>query len=339
VTEKPKVAIACQGGGSHAAFAAGVLDTLLSPAFRDRFDLVALSGTSGGAVCAALAWAGLIAGGADDARRRLIGFWRDLEVNDMLDAAINFWAVALARMPVTPEISPYAYEPLAAPALRALLERYLDLARLPADAERRARPSLLVGATEILSGERTVFHGETLTYDMLIASAAVPPLYRAVEIGAERYWDGLFASNPPVRELTDLADPPTEIWVVQINPQRRPGEPRSIRDIGDRRNELSGNLSLGQELFFIQKINDLIAKHASLAEHYRHIRIKVVELGTPHLDYPSKLDRSPALVEELLANGSDRAAWFFDARSTWPRQGTAPARSVSMRTSWPQRSR
>jgi len=50
---KRKVAIACQGGGSHAAFAAGVLSGLLSGEDGDRFDrdcrLVALSGTSGGA--------------------------------------------------------------------------------------------------------------------------------------------------------------------------------------------------------------------------------------------------------------------------------------------------
>jgi hypothetical protein len=43
------VAIACQGGGSHAAFTAGVLGELLAT-HRDRCDLRALSGTSGGAV-------------------------------------------------------------------------------------------------------------------------------------------------------------------------------------------------------------------------------------------------------------------------------------------------
>jgi NTE family protein len=63
MNDKPKVAIACQGGGSHAAFAAGVLGELLSPEYRERFEIVALTGTSGGAVCAALAWAGLISGG------------------------------------------------------------------------------------------------------------------------------------------------------------------------------------------------------------------------------------------------------------------------------------
>ena len=52
----PKVAIACQGGGSHAAFAAGVLLELLSQDNRSRFELAGISGTSGGAICAALAW-------------------------------------------------------------------------------------------------------------------------------------------------------------------------------------------------------------------------------------------------------------------------------------------
>jgi NTE family protein len=46
--DKLKVAIACQGGGSHTAFAAGVLSVLLAKENGERFDLVALSGTSGG---------------------------------------------------------------------------------------------------------------------------------------------------------------------------------------------------------------------------------------------------------------------------------------------------
>ena len=70
---RPKVAIACQGGGSHAAFTAGVLSRLLEPDFAERYELAALSGTSGGAMCAALAWAGLISGGTEDARARLAG--------------------------------------------------------------------------------------------------------------------------------------------------------------------------------------------------------------------------------------------------------------------------
>jgi NTE family protein len=283
----PKVAIACQGGGSHAAFAAGVLFRLLDAEHRRRFQLVALSGTSGGAVCAALVWRGLVASGADEAAQRLSAFWRDIQVRDLMDAIGNLWAVWMARAPVTFEVSPYLYEPQAQPRLQELLRSHV------------------------------------------IASAAVPPLFHAVpDDEGHLYWDGLFASNPPVREFTDLAERPDEIWVVQINPQHRDREPRSIREIVDRRNELAGNLSLGQELYFVDTINRLIDDHQALAAKYKRIGLRVVELAAEDLDYQSKLDRDGAFIEQLLDAGRERADWFFDARSEWPRERTAPARSV-----------
>src|SRR4051794_20144414 len=61
------VALACQGGGSHTAFTGGVLQRLLAD---QNHRVVALSGTSGGAVCALLAWDGLLTGGAAPARGR-----------------------------------------------------------------------------------------------------------------------------------------------------------------------------------------------------------------------------------------------------------------------------
>jgi NTE family protein len=56
-----KIAIACQGGGAHAAFTAGTLDRLLTffSNHRDKYEIVALSGTSGGAICAYLTWCAL----------------------------------------------------------------------------------------------------------------------------------------------------------------------------------------------------------------------------------------------------------------------------------------
>ena len=56
---RSRVAIACQGGGSHTAFTAGVLQGLLGNLPSD-VEVVALSGTSGGAICATLAWEGLV---------------------------------------------------------------------------------------------------------------------------------------------------------------------------------------------------------------------------------------------------------------------------------------
>lgn len=326
---KPKVAIACQGGGSHAAFAAGVLMSLLAPGTRERFEIVALSGTSGGAMCASLAWAGLVSGDPDESLARLDRFWRDLEVHDLLDAFINFWSVWFARLPMSAELSPYTYEPLAEGALRALLSKHLALEKL-APSARLKRPKLFIGATDVQSGERLVFNGEGLTYDQVVASAAVPPLYRAVKVGDRLCWDGLFSTNPPVREFTDLPERPDEIWVVQINPQCEKEEPRTMREIVDRRNELSGNLSLGQELYFIDRINQLLAKHHALRDHYKHIDIHVVELGLSGLDYPSKIDRSEAHIERLIEDGKTKAELFLSPSSLWPRKGSVPARSVQL---------
>ncbi len=161
----------------------------------------------------------------------------------------------------------------------------------------------------------------------MIASAAVPFLFRAVHTRGTLFWDGLFSTDPPIREFTDLPAVPDEIWVVQINPQIRAREPRTMAEINSRRDELSGNLSLGQELFFIETINKLLPAHASLAKQYKPIRIRIVELGIQNLDYPSRFDRDPAFIERLLRDGEERAVRFFDERSAWPRPATPPAAS------------
>ena len=73
------IAIACQGGGSHTAFTAGALRTLLT---KDDSRITALSGTSGGAVCAFLAWSALLDGGERaraTAADRLEKYWNDVK--------------------------------------------------------------------------------------------------------------------------------------------------------------------------------------------------------------------------------------------------------------------
>ena len=78
-----KVAIGCQGGGMHAAFEVGVLTEILKD-IRDkkRIELVGLSGTSAGALCALMVWYGLAPkpgspGSADEAIEKLNDFWDD----------------------------------------------------------------------------------------------------------------------------------------------------------------------------------------------------------------------------------------------------------------------
>lgn len=274
-------------------------------------------------MCAALAWSGLISQRLNASTRgpieRLVAFWRDLEAATPFQAVLNYWSVWSTRLPITAEISPYVYSPMAEPALRELLRTHVELDAIPNDTQLRALPKLLVGATDILHGGGQALPGETLTYDDIVASAAIPPLYRAVEMRGSYFWDGLFSRNPPVREFTDLplGVRPDELWVIRINPIERVKLPTTTQEIADRRNELAGNLALDQELYFIHKVNELLARHPQLEqrERYQPIVIREIGLDRPDLDYPSKLDRSPELIEELLHLGRNTAPQFFQPRS------------------------
>lgn len=307
----PTVAVACQGGGSHAAFTAGVLERWLEPDVARRRELVALSGTSGGAVCAALAWAGLVArgasGGRSEARARLRAFWEDLAADDLLDAAMNSFTVFASRMPGLADFTPQPFVSPAEAALRRLLEKHVRLEEL-SPAARAEAPELLVGATDVLRGERRVFRGGELTLDQVVASAAVPRLFRAVPVGDSVFWDGLFSCNPPVREITELRTPPDEIWIVRLNPRRREKPPVLLFDVVDRLNELSGNLSLDEEIASLERMNALRTRYPELRERYKEIVVREVELDEPRLDYASKLDRSPELLERLKERGREKAA-------------------------------
>jgi NTE family protein len=69
------VDLALQGGGAHGAFTWGVLDRLLEESWL-RFD--GISGTSAGAMNAAILVHGFAQGGAPQARLALEGFWRNV---------------------------------------------------------------------------------------------------------------------------------------------------------------------------------------------------------------------------------------------------------------------
>ncbi len=319
-----RVAIACQGGGSHTAFTAGVLERVLPD---QRYEMVALSGTSGGAIDALLAWYGLLADGREGAGRRLAAFWEDMSARSWPERALNDWSVAAYRAlggAVGPEVSPYAYPALGAARLREVLEAHVDFDAVPglAASAGASLPALLVGAVEVLSGRFEIFRNAwdagagrarlEVGPEAILASAAVPTLFRAVAVGDGVYWDGLFSQNPPVRELPDTG--PDEIWVIQINPTSRDAEPRTVADIRDRRNELAGNLSLSQELFFIEKINELVTKGLLDPARYRHIPVRRIEMAFGrHLDHESKLDRNPAFVARLLERGREQGEAFLAA--------------------------
>jgi NTE family protein len=312
-----RIAIACQGGGSHTAFTAGALKKILKDKDSEgrEFEIVALSGTSGGSICALLAWYGLLMGDTGKAVELLESFWRDNSADSFRDRILNDWLLQTNRFfgnaGGTPTFSPYLTpsSAWASDQLRDMIERHVDFERIE-ELVKPSSPMLLIGAADVVSGEFKAFssYRDRIEVEMVLASAALPTLFEAVHTNGGVYWDGLFSQNPPVRELPDAK--PDEIWVIQIDPQRRSGEPKTMPDIMDRRNELSGNLSLYQEIYFIEKINGWVAEGVLSNTKHEVIEVRWIEM-LRNLDSESKLDRDPGFIWAMMAYGEDQAGAFL----------------------------
>ncbi|HYZ52640.1 MAG TPA: patatin-like phospholipase family protein [Streptosporangiaceae bacterium] len=320
--QQRRVVIACQGGGSHTAFTAGVLKRLLGADELTGYEVVGLSGTSGGAVCALLAWYALLDGDPVRAGHLLDQFWADNSARGPVEMLVNnliLWAMAWQDFGVVPPaVSPY-HSPasvMGADQFCQMLGRQVDFDRIEADSAGE-HPVLLIGAVDVLSGQFRTFNSrrDRITAGTVLASAAIPNLFRAVRLEDGTYWDGLFSQNPPVRELLDAE--PDELWVIQINPQQRDTEPATLAEIADRRNELAGNLSLYQELAFIEKIDQLLeAGLLSQGGKYKQVVVRVIELSRsslPRAHAASKLNRDPLFIQNLMSHGEQQAGEFLAA--------------------------
>ena len=246
------VDLALQGGGSHGAFTWGVLDRLLEDS-ELRFDGV--SGTSAGAMNAAVMASGLMQGGPDGAREALEGFWKrvsdaarmsplrrgPIEIltgNWTLDYSPVFAAVEFAAQ----VFSPYDSSLGGSNPLSKILAESVDFAHLV-----ESPVKVFVTATNVHTGQGRIFRNAELTPEVLMASACLPTMFQAVEIDGEPYWDGGYAGNPSMSPLVRECSASDTI-LVQINPIVRPGTPRTAREIQNRLNEISFNATLLKEL-------------------------------------------------------------------------------------------
>ena len=213
-------------------FSAGVLQELLGR-LPEEVDVVALSGTSGGAMCAALAWDGLLRGDPQLASQKLQKFWEAIAASEPWDKILNqtmLNLVSLRNHMVLPEVSPYHLPTWGEERFRDILNQHFDFEELRKLARRPGAPALLIGAVEVLTGHFEVFTGEELRVECLLASAAIPELFRAVTVpGRGVYWDGLFSQNPPIHDLTDYNI--NELWVIQINPSTCARVPTETHEI------------------------------------------------------------------------------------------------------------
>ena len=204
---------------------------------------------------------------------------------------------------------------------KLMLENHIDFEEIKTLVQ-PSSPRLYLGAVDILSGKFKVFDSinpNDIRVEALMASASVPNIFKAMEIDGAAYWDGLFSQNPPLATLlkSDKERNPDEIWLIMINPQKIKTIPKTSADIIDRRNELSGNISLYQEVRFIKLINHWIEKGVfkkELMDKVKPIQIRLIELSeevADRLDYTSKLARDAAFINMLMDEGEKEATKFL----------------------------
>ena len=315
---RKKVTLALQGGGAHGAFTWGVLDAFLADG---RLDVAGISGTSVGAMNAVVYADGLREGGPDRARMQLGEFWRAVSLDGAMtdqqrgifDMFLGFWDPLKLRDAVTQSastyLSPYDFNPLDINPLRDVIERLIDFKALRASDDLK----LFIAATSVRTGKARIFHRPELTIDMLMASACLPTVFKAVEIDGEPFWDGGYMGNPtlyPLYTETDCHD----IILVQINPIRRDEAPRTARAIMDRLNEITFNAPLLQEFRAIDFVARLIDAGRLHGTHYKKVFLHLVE-GGPALDRygaDTKMQADYAFFRELFDIGHKAGKDFLE---------------------------
>jgi NTE family protein len=260
---KPKsVNLALQGGGAHGAFTWGVLDRLLED---ERLSFDGISGTSAGAMNAVVLASGFEQEGRDGAREALQKFWRavsrDGRMNpiqrSLMDRFLGNWSLdhnpAFIAFDVASRfLSPYDFNPFNINPLREMLEREVDFEAVRACKKLK----LFISATNVRTGKARIFHTNEITPDMVMASACLPFLFRAVEIDGTPYWDGGYVGNPPLYPFFRATG--TDVILVQTNPVEREDTPQTARDILNRINEITFNASLLSEFRAIGFVRRLI---------------------------------------------------------------------------------
>lgn len=323
MSPKP-IALALQGGGAHGAFTWGVLDALLAD---ERLLIRAISGASAGAMNAVALAEGYATGGRAGARKQLRAFWERVAdgaryspvQRTLFGKLLGDWNVESAPgfywyEWMSKVASPYDTNPLDLNPLRDVLREEIDFTKV-----RDCREiALFISATNVETGRVEIFDQATLDADHLLASACLPTLFKAVEIGGVPFWDGGYVGNPALFPLFRASEA-CDLLIVQITRILRKGVPKTAQAIENRLSEITFNASLLGELRAIEFVQRLVDSGKLSANDYRRLRLHRIDADKALFDLnpTSKLNAERDFIELLFKRGKKSGkAWLekhFDA--------------------------
>lgn len=330
VAERPRIALALQGGGAHGAYGWGALERLLEA----DLDIVAVSGASAGALNGAALVAGFATDGREGAKAGLERLWNSvahyspMRVLDsrwlpsvFLDPWINS-SLQLAKL-FGPYFLPLVPGVRGMDALRRIAGETIDLdaLRLP-----NAIP-LHISATRVADGTPRLFDNNEIDIDALMASACLPELFSAVNIDGEDHWDGGYSANPALDPLL-RADGTTDLLILQITPF-------AVEDVSHSLPAMIGRISdIGFNACLLRDLKTLTEMQAALQEAPRvtgplsvlreinlHLMQAAPELASRNL--ASKSDTRASKLQELRGIGYNTMdAWLAEHRDELGRRST-----------------
>ena len=307
---KRKIAVALQGGGSHGAYTWGVLDALLED---ESITIEGISGTSAGGMNATACAQGVAQGGNSRAREMLSAYWNKLgesAKNSFLqpypwNRAVHNYSVSDTAgfkflQQLTTTFSPYQFNPKNQHPLQPIVDELFDFKLL----QENKLCKLFLCATHVATGKLKIFTGDEISRDAVLASACVPNLFQAIEVGGEMYWDGGFIGNPAIYPLIYNCETP-DIMVIQIRRVYDPVIPTTVHDIQNRLGEITQNSCLTREMrsiaFISKLIDDGIIPNGSLKRLNMHIIRDDAFWGT--IDRASGFCSHPDFLDYLFKAG------------------------------------
>jgi NTE family protein len=308
-----------QGGGAHTAFSWGVLDRLLDEVAAGNLRIDAISGTSGGAINAAVCAYGLI-DGPDRAKRLLKEYWNLVSAESLWppnpfslifpETSPNRWNVDWTPTAIGLAIAEQIISPYDDLIFKNPLDAIIRKVIPDFDALRRGgngAPLLFVCATDINSTARRIFEQHEISVETLLAAACYPTLFQAIEIDRVFYWDGGYLGNPALNPLVDHTD---DLLTISINPIDRAGRPpKTAREILNRANEIGFNAAWVMEMRQILLINKLLDQKLLQGDKYRPKRFHIIrdDAFMEAIGVASKLNPSADFVDELFERGRRKA--------------------------------
>lgn len=318
-----KLGLVLSGGGARGAFEAGVVAAIEEAGLRPEV----LSGTSAGALNVAAVAAGLGA-------RRLGELWASTRDRDVFRLRRDVWRLPRPGGLLAPgNLAERVLRGIGwtwllhTRPLRRTLVRALGGERVPVTGGVVAVVSAVDKATGELVRFTTAppparredprFRVVDLGVDHLMASAAIPILFRPATVGRARFWDGGIVANTPLAPA--LAYEPDAVIVVTTATRERPS-PRPA-SLADAVSLLIDNIlahSLAADLARAESENRL-ARYAPDRTDRRVVDLLIIE--PTGLDLGDGLRFDPAQARRLLDLGHGVGR---EAIAGWREEGRLP---------------